>query len=183
MIINIINLAHRVDRRNSAIEQMNSQGAAYMFWNGIITKERRIGIGLAHKQVVRYAQESNLPMVAIAEDDIKFTHPRSLRYFLDNIPNDFDIYTSGFYTGHMDADYTVHKFTGLTLYIVHSRFYDKFLSAPEHHHIDVGIHLMEGVFKCCPKMCAVQISGYSDQRRSFVDDSTRLKDKQMYNGD
>lgn len=183
MIINIINLAHRIDRKNSTVEQMNSQGAAYMFWPGIITKERRIGISLAHKQIVRYAKESNLPMVAIAEDDIKFTHPRSLQYFLGNIPQDFDIYLSGFYGGYMDEHYNVKKFNGLTLYIVHSRFYDQFLSAPEHHHIDVALHLMEGVFKACPKMCAIQISGYSDQRRTFTDDSNRLKGKVFYNGD
>lgn len=182
MIVNIINLPHRVDRRKSATEQMIEQGASYMFWDGIMTKERRIGIALAHKQIIRDAQRRRLPMVLVAEDDIKFTHPNALKYFIQNIPRDFDIYLSSYYSGAANENYELKKFNGMTMYICAARYYDTFLGAEDRYHIDTALGLMGGKFVVCPKFVCYQIQGYSDQRRRFCNDSNRIKGRPMYDG-
>lgn len=182
MIINIINLPHRVDRRKSATEQMIAQGASYLFWDGIITKERRLGISMAHKRIIQYAKESKFKKVAVAEDDIVFTHPTSLKYFLQHMPYDFDIYLSGYYSGRIGENHIIEKFCGMTLYVVHERYYDTFLAASDKQHIDTALGLIGGKFVVCPKMCAIQMPGYSDQRRRYADDSNRLLHRELYTG-
>jgi len=182
MIVNVINLSHRVDRRKSATEELDKQGASYLFWDGIMTKERRIGIALAHKQIIRDAQRRRLPMVLVAEDDIKFTHPQALKYFLQNIPKDFDLYLSSYYSGYADEKFEIKKFNGLTMYICAERYYETFLSASEKHHLDNAIGMMGGKFIVCPKFVCYQMNGYSDQRRRFCNDSNRIKGRPMYDG-
>lgn len=182
MILNVINLPSRPDRKESAIQQLDAQGVSYVFWDGVVTKERKVGISIAHKNIVRHAKESNMERVFIAEDDISFTHKDSFKYFIENMPEDFDLYLSGYYSGSVDENNMITKFSGLTLYCVSNQYFDKFLSASEKFHLDTALGMIGGKFYVSPKFCATQVAGFSDQRNRYADDSKRLVGKPMYHG-
>ena len=75
MMINFINLPHRVDRLRNIIEQITCQSITdFHIWPGIIHNTSVTGISMAFKQIVRDARAKDLPMVCIAEDDIFFTY-------------------------------------------------------------------------------------------------------------
>lgn len=183
MILNVINLISRPDRRESVIEQLDSEGVSYLFWDGIITKERKVGIHHAHKSIIRYAKENKLPYVAIAEDDLRWTAKGAWNYFLKNIPKEsFDLYLSSYYSGMADSNNIINKFSGLSCYICAERFYDKFLGTSEKYHLDTALGMTDGVFYVSPLFCVTQAPGYSDQRKMMVNDSKRLIGKPMFHG-
>src|SRR5262245_60079986 len=109
MKVNIIHLPHRTDRMESLLAQLSCQGITdYTIWNGIIDNNLAAkGISQAHKQIVRHAKENRLPEVLIAEDDLKFTAKGAFRFFLENKPQDFDLYLSSIYWGDLKKDNTV----------------------------------------------------------------------------
>lgn len=101
----------------------------------IFRKNASEGIALAHTGIVQRAKAHGDPYVVIAEDDCQFFSPVALKHFFDNIPDDFDIYLGGLYAGseNVTAENRLVKFfCGLHLYIVHSRFYDQYLSCDYH---------------------------------------------------
>lgn len=184
--INIIHLAndpkypHREEREKSVIAEMEKEGASYRFWPGIIEKERKVGINKAHRQIVQWAKDNNLPRVTIAEDDLIWYGSGAWKYYLDHMPEDFDIYLSSYYHGKADENNIINSFSGMTLYTVSARYYDKYLSIPETMHIDTGISLIGGKFVCCPKFVSRQMPGYSEQRMRMVDDSNRHIGKPIF---
>lgn len=186
MIINIIHLPndpkypHREEREKSVIEQMEMEGCEYKFWPGIVCDPRKQGINKAHRQIVQWAKDTNQKSVTIAEDDLLFYASGAWQYYVDNMPEDFDIYLSSYYFGKAKEDNTVDSFSGLTLYTIHGRYFDKYLTIPEHIHIDTGVSLIGGKFVVCPKFVTKQMNGYSEQRGRFVDDSNRHIGKPIY---
>lgn len=185
-IINIIHLEndpkypHREEREKSVIAEMEKENCAYKFWPGYLEKERKVGINKAHRQIVQWAKDTNQEMVVIAEDDLLWYAPGSWKYYLDQMPDDFDIYLSSYYSGKADENNLITSFSGLTLYTVKSCYFDKYLSIPEHIHIDTGISLIGGKFVVCPEFVTFQMVGYSEQRRRVVDDSNRHKGKPIF---
>lgn len=188
MIINILHLPndpnypHREVREKSAIKQMEEQGASYMFWDGIMTKERKVGISQAHKAIVKYHKDIDAKYCCIAEDDINFTHKDSFKYFLSQMPEEFDLYLSGYYSGSVNENNEITKFSGLTMYIIKSQYYDTFLSASEKFHLDTALGMMGGKFVVCDKFVCTQAPGFSDQRNRYCDDSKRIQNKPMFHG-
>lgn len=90
------------------------------------------GIALSHCSIVRSAKASGADRVIIAEDDCQFFSPLAMKHFLDNEPGDYDVYLGGLYAGSekvTEDNRLVKFFCGLHLYMVHERFYDRFLSA------------------------------------------------------
>ena len=79
MLLNIIHLENRKDRLSILIKEIENQHfrISYKLWPGIKDTQPKTGISLAHKQIVNFAKSKNLPEVAIAEDDLKFTSKRS----------------------------------------------------------------------------------------------------------
>lgn len=184
MMLNIIHLEKRKDRYENLMRELCVQGITdYQIWPGIIDKQPKVGVSRAHKQVIRFAKENNFDKICVAEDDILFTAPGAWEYFLKNIPEDFDLYVGSYYQGTHDENYRVKNFCGLTLYIVNSRFYDKFLAMSENRHIDKAIGSSDAKIIVCPLFVATQMSGYSDQRKRFADDSKRMDGKRMYHGE
>ncbi len=180
-VIQIINLPHRKERKEAVLKEMALENAPYMFWDGIMMPMPKQGVSKAHKQIVRHAKEKNLPYVIIAEDDMKWTGTGAWKYFLDNIPKeDWDLYLSSYYSGQADSNNMIKNFCGLTLYAVHSRYFDTFLSVPENRHLDTALSMAGGKFYVSPLFCTTQAPGYSDQRGRFVDDSRRIKGKQLF---
>ncbi len=179
---NVINLGHRWQRRISVAAELESHDVPYMFWPGVSGDNVKENIHKAHKKIVAHAKKFNYPRVTIGEDDLRFTSKGAWQYYLDRLPEDFDIYTASYYSGSHDKKFIVDKgFRGLTLYTVNERYYDTFLSLSEKIHLDTAIGLSAKIVTCWPFTC-IQAPGYSDQRKKEVDDSKRLKGKLLYDG-
>lgn len=162
MTLNCLNLVHRTDRRDNAIKEFQKQNIIdYQFWTPIPHETAFISISKSHKMIVQDAKNKGLSMCAVCEDDIEFADEGAWQYFIDNIPNDFDLYLASIYWGEIKPDKTVDDFSAMTLYIIHSRYYDTFLSTPEIGHIDRS-QKERGKFVVCDLFTAFQIEGYSD---------------------
>lgn len=179
MIINIINIARRPDRKLSVISHLESMGCQYRFWEGY--DDRKImpfeNISASHKMIVRDAKNNELESVLIAEDDFRFSSKRSLEFFLENIPEDYDLYMGCIYTGTIQDRRITHGFSGLQFYCIHQKFYDTFLSAPPKKHLDTWLgtqcHLYN--FFCCDPFIAYGESGYSDNfKKQWVFEENKL---------
>lgn len=181
MELNIIHLPTRKDRWTSLTMELAEQNIKdYKIWNGIIdaTLTHR-GISQAHKQVIRYAQDRNLPEVLVGEDDLRFTAKGAFQYFLANKPNDFDLYLGGIYHGNIEKNKTVDDFSGLTMYIVHRKFYKKFLSLPET--LDIDRSLKDtGRFVVCDPFVVTQYNGFSDNCKTYTNDDHFLKGRKLF---
>lgn len=178
-IINVISLPHRIDRKIHIVSEFKQQGITnYEFWNGIVASPPFVGIQRAHKQIVKDAKNKGLDMCCICEDDIKFSDIGSWKYFIENIPKKFDLYLSSIYWGEIDEYNIVKDFSSLTLYIIHSGYYDTFLNTPEIGHLDrsqcirippENIPQPHGKFIVCNPFISYQIEGFSDNVQHETD--------------
>lgn len=165
MIINVINLHFRENRRYSLAQHLEEMGCLYRFWPGVYEKQMPFkNVADAHKNIIRNAKEKKYPCVLIAEDDLRFSSPNSLNYFIQNIPDSYDLFLGMIYTGIIQDGRITSGFSGLQFYSISSRFYDTFLSIPEQKHCDMWLgencHKYE-FFVSDPFICYGQ-SGYSD---------------------
>jgi len=117
----------------------------------------------------------------IAEDDFVGTHEDSFRYFLENEPPEYDLYLSMVYLGDLDGENRVKSFTGLTLYIVHSKFYDKFLSVDPNEHIDRALAGM-GDFRVCNPFTFIQHNGWSSNTGKEEKYDNLLEGRKLFGG-
>lgn len=160
--LNII-CGNRSERMPRLLKEIEQQGIVnYKLWDGVHIPDltAKENISLAHKQVVEWAKVAEFESVIIAEDDIRFFAPGAWDYFLANRPEDFDLYLASVYLGELREDNTVNSFSGLTLYIVHSRFYDKFLAINPNGHLDRELE-GKGKFVVCSPFVAEQHDGWS----------------------
>ncbi len=182
--LNIIHIDSRQDRRISFMRQAIQHRVKITVWPGIVVPGKPFtGISQAYKQVVQYAKEQGWEYAIIADDDFLFTSPNSWQYFLDNIPDDFDLYSGGISGGVVDEQTkTIEQWSGTFFFAVHSRFYDAFLAANEDRNIDrwLGNKVdyngataegyleikkllgREPVYKICYPMPVICIDGISD---------------------
>lgn len=170
MLLNCITLPQRREQIKSEIDRL---GIEAKFWDATVLNNTIQAISLSHKKIVQWAKQTGLPCVAIAEDDCIFTSLNSWKYFLENIPEDYDIYLGNYYSGVKMPDNTIYGFAGLTCYIVNSRYYDTFLSAPINKNIDKAQAGL-GKFVVCQPEIAKQRVGYSFHRKKMVDDNHYL---------
>ena len=170
MQLNIITLPQR---RLLAEQEMNRVGVDACYWPAITGPRTIKAISQSHKMIVRWAKEQRLKEIAIAEDDIIFTSLIGWEYYLINKPEDFDLYIGGHYSGPHFPDNTVKYFTGLTLYIIHERFFDTLLAADERRNIDSCLNGL-GKFVVCNPEVAKQRNGYSYHRKKVVNDDHYL---------
>lgn len=183
-IINVISLEHRTDRQEHFHQQALEQQFGYRMWSGILCQgDNKRGINLAHRQIVQYAKDNNLPFTIICEDDVKFFAPNAFKYFIDNTPQDYDLFFSMIYVGDITDNRITSAFSGMTMYAINNRFYDFFLSLPESIHIDreLGKYADQFKFMVCDKFVAEQIPGKSDNSHT-VTTSYRpyLKGRKIY---
>jgi hypothetical protein len=145
------------------MNEISGQGITnYRFWDGVYQShlKPKENISLAHKQIVEYAKVAEWGSVCICEDDVRFTAPGAWDYFMANVPNDFDLYLASVYVGELAKDNTVCSFSGLTLYVIHNRFYDKLLSANPNEHLDRTL-AGQGKYVVCNPFIAEQYDGWS----------------------
>lgn len=171
MVLNVITLPQRKEQIKSEVDRL---GITAVYWDATVLNNTIQAISLSHKKVVRFAQENNLPEIAIAEDDCLFTSINSYKYFIEHKPEDFDIYLGGFYGGTIFPDNTLYSFSGLHLYLIKRKFYQTFLSIPPFRNIDKGMAGM-GKFVVCSPLVAKQRNGYSFHRKKEVNDDSYLE--------
>lgn len=151
--------------------QSKEQGFEYERWQGIVVDQMPFfGISVSHKAIVLDAKQKGLPMVCIAEDDCVFSSPGAWEYYLKSIPENFDLYFGLVYEGNIkDNKVLTGVLTGcLTLYIVHERFYDVFLSMKSMNNLDreLGKYAGDFDYKVCNPMVCFQSNGFSDHKKS-----------------
>lgn len=181
MKLNIIHLPHRTDRMDLLLEQLRHQGITdYSIWNGIIdTKITARGISQAHKQIVQFAKENQLPEVLISEDDLKFTSKGAFEFFIKNKPGDFDLYLASIYFGEISQDNKVEDFSGLTFYIISRKFYEVFLNVPEHDNID-RLLKKRGKYIVSNPFTVIQHNGFSDNVKTYCNYDEFLTNRRLY---
>ena len=181
MQINIIHLPERVDRLKLLKKELKWQGILdFKIWPGIVDDSIPVrGISKAHKQIVKYANDNELPEVLIAEDDLKFTSIGAFEFFLKGRPSDSDIYLSSIYYGLIAEDNSVNDFSGLTFYIVNQSFYNKFLEIPEHDNLD-RLLSKKGKFIVCNPFTVIQHNGFSDNTKRYCNYDIYLTGRKLF---
>lgn len=167
-ILNVINLDKREDRLLSVAKQAKWQNIPLRIWNGIDAEPTTAqGINKAHKQIVQFAKDNNQHRVIIAEDDIIFTADNAYAYFLSQMPSSYDLFFAMSYSAEIKENKILNGFSGMTMYVVHEKFYDFFLGIPDHVHIDrfLGQFAFEREYLLCEPYVALQSGGYSENLR------------------
>lgn len=173
----IINDPRNPERLGPLMEQLSNQGINdAVVWEACITEPTvEASINRSHKDIVRWAQERELEECCIMEDDVQFING-GWKAFLASKPDSFDLYLGGAYGLNRLAEERIAKespvaelqsFQGLHFYIIHSKYYDKFLSVPDNAHIDVAQAGL-GLFYVCQPMIAIQRPGFSATARKHV---------------
>lgn len=182
MIPQIIHDLNDIERHNRLIKELSLQGITeYEFWDAIYDRESvRKGINQAHKQIIDYAHLKRWDMVLVMENDVRFCGLGAFDHYIGNIPQDFDIYLGGIYLGEIGQNSITKRFSGLHCYIVHSRFYETFLSVPDDEHIDIAISEL-GVFKVSHPFTSIQYNGRSNNTKKYENYDHLLQNRILYN--
>lgn len=179
MEVHIIHDSRRFERYESFMKQFQEHGIMdYMVWDATVLIHSVVeSINESHKKIVRYAKEKELPMVCIMEDDIQFTAPDAWQYFLNNMPESFDLYLGCNYSIPIGQTKNV---TGFHLYVISQGFYDRFLSVPNNVHIDTAMDELEGDYHFCYPYPALQSAGFSANNSAYSNYNSVLKPKDIY---
>ena len=175
----------REERVLSICKQSKEHGFAVRFWEGIVEHQAMSGICKAFKKIVRWAKEQKLKKVIIGEDDLIFSALGAWQYYLDNMPEEFDIYSGGIYSGQIVDGRIVNGYSGNTLITVHERFYDFFLTAPEDKDLDrwLGDYAFEKFYPVCEPFVVYQLEGYSDHFRRETRHTSYLEKMKLFGRD
>lgn len=178
MTINIIHDNRRPEKYPQFMMEFANQGISdYKVWEAVIDRPTVVeAINASHKRIVSWAKDMGLAEVCIAEDDLMFTCGDSWRYFLNSKPENFDLYLSSTYI----VTEPLSKICGFHLYVVHEKFYDTFLSAPNTAHIDTVMEELGGDFKFCYPFPALQRAGFSANNMAQVNYNQNLDKKHWY---
>lgn len=174
----VINLPHRTERLRKTLENLSvffSEIKPEIFLcNGVVLENTTHAVREAHKNAVRMAATAGERQALIFEDDILF-RDGSFEYFktlMQNLPDDFDVVLFGIYSGQIYETENlffdkVNKFSGLQMYLVHERAYDKILSYTGGQPIDhwIGLNLNCYISK---KHFSYQSDGWSDNAKTMT---------------
>lgn len=181
MVLNVI-CGNRGERLPRLMNEIKTQNIDYNLWEGVFDPKSVIrSINLAHKKIVQYAKDTNMECICIAEDDVQFTCPTSYKYFIENIPQEYDLYLGGIYLGDIQEDKSVKHFTGMHLYIIHNKFYDTFLSTDPNTHIDIALADL-GYYKVCNPFAAIQFNGFSANTGKEENYDAIISNRELYCG-
>ena len=177
--INIILDNRRQDDYDRLLAEFEIQGISnYRFWDAITDKKTVIEcINASHKMIVRDAKDRCLPYVVIMEQDCTFPAMDGWKYFIKNIPEQFDIFSAATYVDDLEDK---NILCGFHLYIVNSCFYDTFLSVINTGHIDTEVDNLKADFKVCRPFAALQRKGWSFNHSMIVDYNIVVNPKDIY---
>jgi hypothetical protein len=183
MTVNIIFDSRRPEKYDPLMETLKRQGIVdYKIWPALIYGTVIESINASHKMIVREAQERGLEMCCVWEDDCMIPASDGWSRFLEMLPPfPFDMYLAGTYGLDHPITCKIDKINGLQAYIIHSRFYDTFLSSPPDQHIDVSLDL-KGVYYVEYPFIALQRKGWSSNSKNISDKNADLTDADVYGG-
>lgn len=150
------------------------------FYDPVNTKE---AIHKGHRMIVELAKKQGFENCIIAEDDIVFSSPNSYKYFLSCIPDSYDLFCGLFYAGELKDNRVMNGASGImTLYSIHNRFYDFFLSLNNNTHIDreLGLTAFEHEYYVVSPECVKQRGGYSHNLKRDMYYEPYLEGKTLY---
>lgn len=177
--LNIILDSRRTERYEPLMNELKKQKISdFEIWPCIILDNVVKSINLSHKMIVRDAKERGLKEVAIAEDDLWFTADDGWSYYLRNKPEVYDLYLACTYC----IPVSNNRVTGFHLYMVHERFYDRFLSVPDEKHIDTAMDDLKGNYNFCYPFAALQRPGFSNNNKAVVNYNAILAQEDVYGG-
>jgi hypothetical protein len=175
--LNIIFDSRRQEKYEPLMAELATQKITdYEIWPCVMYPNVVASINASHKMIVRDAMERGLREVAIAEDDIFFPANDGWDYYLRNKPDEYDLYLACTYI----VPVTNNKVCGFHLYMVHERFYEKFLSVPDEKHIDTAMDDLKGGYVFCYPFAALQRPGFSNNNRAVVNYNKILKPEDVY---
>lgn len=183
--LNVLHLSNREDREINLLKQFSEQNInSFLIWEGEeYPHNRKMGVCRGHKRVIEFAKKMQLPRVHFCEDDISFFAPLAWQYYLDNVPDDYDMYFGMIYHGVIKDNRIASVCSGFTLYTVHERFYDTFLSVEDDAHIDREItqrfHESHKLMVCDKFVCE-QFYCKSDNTRMICDYTPYLEGRPIY---
>lgn len=179
---NVIHKPDRKDRYDLITKEAQKQGFEIRWWDAIVEFPPKTGICKAHKQIIRWAKEQNLPYVLVLEDDCAFTDKGAMDRFVSTIPEDYDIYLGGVCIKEdIPADRVLHRFCCMHCYIVHNKFYDTFLGIRENTDIETAL-IGIGKYIVHYPFLAVQHSTFSDNtHKNWVFDRYMINKKLWVN--
>ncbi len=150
------------------------------------TKYPVINIARAHKDCIRRALEEDLPQVVVMEDDVRFVAPGAYNRFLelftafDRGYEPWDLFISGSYEYTSDGKMPISKlqrFSGLHCYMIHRRFYEKFLALPEKINLDKEISRSGAQCWLAYPMLCLQHTTKSDNTNKTINYDQVYKEK------
>jgi len=179
---NIIHCSNGSARLPRLLKELEGQNITdYELWEGYHDTTSVVkSINLAHKSIVEYAQLAKWEEVLIMEDDIRFCGEGAFESFLANKPQSFDLYLGGIYNGQLDENNKVKRFTGFHCYIIHSRFYETFLSTPSEQHIDVSLDNLGEYYVSYP-FTSIQYNGFSSNSKKEENYDSMLQNRLLHN--
>lgn len=174
----VINLPKRVDRLENFFINVKiffyNESVNLIISQGVILENTTHAVREAHKNAVRLAKNRGEKQVLIFEDDVLF-RDGALNYFnelMENLPDDYDIILFGIYSGQIFKTENlyfdkVNKFSGLQMYLVNEKAYDKILNYSGGQPIDhwIGLNLNCYISK---KHFSYQKDGYSDNAKTVT---------------
>ena len=173
----IINLKHRIDRRDHMINEIKKLPVSYQFIDGIIDETKTCF--QSQKKCIQLAKDNNLPYIMVLEDDAIFTD-NCLELFKNSFEEIQNLEWDMFFLGaNLQAPATKISDTLLKLngafaahaYLVHKRFYDTIINLPHTCEMDVhynNLMLYNNIYMCDP-MIAYQKPSYSDLQNGYRD--------------
>lgn len=169
------------------LEELSKSGISeYTILRGVYEPSNtKKAIHEGHRQIVLEAKKNVLENCIVAEDDLVFTSPNSYRYFLSQIPKSYDLFCGLFYAGSMEGNRIMNGASGImTLYSIHNRFYDFFLSLDTNTHIDreLGQTAYKHEYYVCQPMVVTQRGGWSFNRREVQYYDDYLVGKELFSG-
>lgn len=184
-IINVINLESRPERLEGFLKEAYFQGFGVKVWQGeVVPYNAKMGICRSHKRIVQYAKDNELKWTCIAEDDCRFFGDSrgAWKYFVDNMPNDYDLFLGMVYVADVVDNRITSVFSGMTIYFVNSRFYDFFLSIPDDVHIDRHLGLTANIHKymVSDQYIAEQDGSKSDNTKTTCNYRPFLKGRKIF---
>ncbi len=173
----VINLPVRVERREKAFNNIQHffKCATQLFLSdGVVMENTTHAVREAHKNAIRLAKNVGEKQALIFEDDVLF-RDGSLEYFnelMQNLPDDYDVILFGIYSGQIFKTENIYfdkvnKFSGLQMYLISERAYDKILNYSGGQPVDhwIGLNLNCYISK---KHFSYQADGYSDNAKTVT---------------
>jgi hypothetical protein len=175
-------------RLNNLFIELEKQGIKdYSIIEGFYdAKNTKQAIHKGHRKIVQLSKEQGMPSVCIAEDDIVFTHHNSYNYFISQMPKSYDIFSGLVYSATIEGNRIMNGGSGMTsLYVVHNRFYDFFLSMNIDNHVDreLALTAYNHEYYVCQSYVVTQRGGYSFNKNQSLFYEVYLEGKELYKGE